>query len=270
MIDIGRVYNIVRDIANKDQKGFVTPNVFNSLAQVAQMNIYNEMFNELKLSVAMRRSGRDAGRDKSAYKMVEQDLSTYITNLRVGQDIDAYGEDLIDPDDPDVFITVSINPDGAFTFRRPRNMAQDISLVIDGTNISAEMVYDSEKVNRILNSRLSAPTDDFPICLVMDDVYQVFPAPSAGVILRYYRKPQSRYVTGNDAGLVDYTSPPAFVALTVNAATGQMIQDPQGSRNFDLPPQYLSEVVHEICELVGVSLRDPLLVQYSLGETKSE
>ena len=49
MIRIGVVYNTVRDLCNKDQKGFVTPAVFNTLAEVAQMNIYNEMFNELKL-----------------------------------------------------------------------------------------------------------------------------------------------------------------------------------------------------------------------------
>ena len=149
-------------------------------------------------------------------------------------------------------------------------MAQDISLVVDGTNTSAEMVYDSEKLNRILNSRLSAPTNDFPVCLVMDDTYQVFPDTINGVILRYYRKPQSRYAAGNDVGLVDYTSPPSFVAITVNPTTGQLIQDPQASRNFDLPPHYLSEVVHEICELIGISLRDSMLAQYSLGETKSE
>jgi hypothetical protein len=51
MISVERVYAIVRDICNKDQKGFVTPNVFNTLARVAQQNVYNEMFNELRGAV---------------------------------------------------------------------------------------------------------------------------------------------------------------------------------------------------------------------------
>jgi len=67
MISVQRVYEVVRDICNKDQKGFVSPNVFNTLARVAQQNIFNEMFNELKVANALRASGRDAGRDKSAY-----------------------------------------------------------------------------------------------------------------------------------------------------------------------------------------------------------
>lgn len=271
MIDVGRVYNIVRDIANKDQKGFVTPNVFNSFAQMAQTNVYNEMFKELRGSVAARRSGRDAGRDKSAYKMVEQDLSLYIQNITFNTDIDAYGEEVEDEDGN--INTVAVNPDGAFTFNRPLNMVQDISMTIANSNTSVEMIYDAEKVNRVLNSNLSAPSDEFPVCLVMQDVYQVFPATVGEVILRFYRRPQSRFVIdngGNQAGGIDFNLFPTYSVLNLNVATGQSIQDPLNSRNFDLAPQYLSEVVYEMCELIGINLRDPLLLQYAMGETKVE
>ena len=274
MIDVGRVYNIVRDIANKDQKGFVTPNVFNSFAQMAQTNVYNEMFKELRGSVAARRSGRDAGRDKSAYKMVEQDLSMYIQNTAFNADIDAYNEDVED-DEGNVIDTVVVNPDGAFTFNRPLNMVQDISMTVADTNTSVEMIYDAEKLNRVLNSNLSAPTEDFPVCLVMQDVYQVFPADVGNVVLRYYRRPQSRFVvdnaiSGDQAGDIDLDLMPTYAVLALLPATGQAIQDPNNSRNFDLPPQYLTEVVYEMCELIGINLRDPLLLQYAMGETKAE
>lgn len=272
MIDVGRVYNIVRDIANKDQKGFVTPNVFNSFAQMAQTNVFNEMFKELRGSVAARRSGRDAGRDKSAYKMVEQDLSMYVQNTVFTADIDAYAND-VENADGNFINSVDINPDGAFTFLRPLNMVQDISMTIANTNTSVEMVYDMEKVSRVLNSNLSAPSDEFPVCLVMQDVYQVFPATVGDVTLRFYRRPQSRFVIdngGNQAGGIDFNLFPTYSVLNLNVATGQAIQDPLNSRNFDLPPQYLSEVVYEMCELIGINLRDPLLVQYAMGETKVE
>jgi len=269
MIDVVRVYNIVRDIANKDQKGFVTPNVFNSFAQVAQNNVYNEMFNELKMASALRKSGRDAGRDKSAYKMVEQDLSTFIVNLRVVEGTAALDEDLTDPDNAAQEITSDVGSD-SFTFTRPTNMNQDISMSIDGGNTSVEMIYDAEKVNRILNSNLSGPTDAFPVCFVMGNVYQVSPSPDTGVILRYYRKPLSRFYSGLEIGEVDYSSPPTLSTININENTGQVLPDPGASRNFDLPPHYMSEVVYEICELIGISLRDPLLVQYAMGETKAE
>ena len=40
MISVIEVYNAVRDLANKDQKGFVSPKVFNSFASIAQENVY--------------------------------------------------------------------------------------------------------------------------------------------------------------------------------------------------------------------------------------
>lgn len=274
MIDVGRVYNIVRDIANKDQKGFVTPNVFNSFAQIAQTNVFNEMFKELRGSAAARRAGRDAGRDKSAYKMVEQDLSMYIQNTLFAVSTDEYENEVADADG-NVIDAVAVNPDGAFTFNRPLNMVQDISMTVNNTNTSVEMVYDIEKVNRILNSNLSAPTEDFPVCLVMQDVYQVFPDTVPAVLLRYYRRPTSRFavdnfITGDVLGGIDPVNPPSYAVIQLNFDTGQEIQDPNNSRNFDLPPQYLSEVVYEMCELIGINLRDPLLLQYAMGETKTE
>ena len=39
MISVIEVFNAVRDLANKDQKGFVAPSVFNSFAEVAQQNV---------------------------------------------------------------------------------------------------------------------------------------------------------------------------------------------------------------------------------------
>ena len=55
MISVIEVYNTVRDLCNKDQKGFVTPRVFNTFAEIAQQNVFNEMFQELlKESILFR------------------------------------------------------------------------------------------------------------------------------------------------------------------------------------------------------------------------
>ena len=274
MVSIVRVYNIVRDIANKDQKGFIAPNVFNSFARAAQQNIFNEMFNEMKLATALRRSGRDAGRDKSAYKMVEEDLSTYIMNLIVG-DL----EELQTNDD-------GVNPDGAFVFRRPGDFARIISMTVTDTNTSVELVSDSEKINRILNSNLSAPTDAFPVALEMNEVFEIFPDSIDSVTLRYYRQPAARAetevsvfdgVVGGEVQTITYgqgeyipASQPTFVADSVDDGTGFVIHNLTQSRGFDLPAHYLNEVVMEILQLIGVRLRDPLLQQYGLLETQAE
>jgi hypothetical protein len=46
MASVNRVYSALKDLVNKDQRGFVTPAVFNNFAQVAQMNLFNKMFSD--------------------------------------------------------------------------------------------------------------------------------------------------------------------------------------------------------------------------------
>lgn len=136
---------------------------------------------------------------------------------------------------------------------------------VSGTNTSIEILYDNEKLSRLLNSNISTPTDDFPVALAMTNTYQVFPSTIDGVVMRYYRQPR-----GRNQNSTYTTAYPAFVTFDVNQVDGLFIADPDQSINFDLPAHYISELVYELCELIGIRLRDPLLVQYALGETKAE
>jgi len=69
----------VRDLANKDQQGFVSDNEFNSFARIAQLNIFNGLFDELKDSKRLSRSGFNPNRDKDRRKRVLEDLSAFST-----------------------------------------------------------------------------------------------------------------------------------------------------------------------------------------------
>ena len=284
MISVHRVYEIVRDLCNKDQKGFVTPNVFDTMARVAQQNIYNEMFTELKLATALRASGRDAGRDKSAYKMVEEDLSTYIRHVLVDDNVDGFETvgnylddngvvvgDFVDGPFTDTNAMVSSygtdEGDGPFSFRRPADFGRSISMCVLATNTSIEIIYDNEKASRVLNSNLSSPTDEFPVALEMTGVYQVFPSTVDGVSMRYYRQPRSRYT---DTGLLDSSSHPVFATLPIGNDTGAVIPNAFDSRNFDLPEHYIGEVVSEIVKMIGIRLRDNALATYGIQQTQAE
>ena len=48
MINIDTVYQKVLTIANKEQRGYITPQEFNILAQKAQLDIYGSYFHEAK------------------------------------------------------------------------------------------------------------------------------------------------------------------------------------------------------------------------------
>ena len=78
MVSVYQVYQSLKDVANKEQKGFITPQVFNNFASLAQLNIYNEMFSELVDAKRISRQNLDPGRDKSIRKQKLEDLSFYI------------------------------------------------------------------------------------------------------------------------------------------------------------------------------------------------
>jgi hypothetical protein len=223
MVKVGVVYSIVRDLCNKDQKGFVTPAVFNTLAEAAQMNVYNEMFNELKLATRLRRSGSDAGRDKSAYKMVEEDLSYFIETSLLTEIDDVLAG-------------------------KPDDLSRIISMHVEDTSV--EIIYDAEKLRRVLNSNLSAPTEDFPVALVGSNTIDVFPEEIADdVVLTYYRYPVA----------------PLYSVTQIS--DGFAIEDITNSIDFELPDHYLTELVGEIARMIGVRLRDDVLMQYGVAET---
>jgi len=266
MISVQRVYEVVRDICNKDQKGFVSPNVFNTLARVAQQNIFNEMFNELKVANALRASGRDAGRDKSAYKMVEEDLSTYIKQVavNVADESDVYQETVID--DLGNESIVSVDPEEGISFAKPSDLARVINMYISGTNTSVELIYDAEKAQRVLQSNLSTPTTEFPVALVMGNYVQVFPEAVEAVTMVYYRQPRG---VNYNTELPEQTFP-QFIPLQTPGLENLLIVDPENSKNFDLPEHYINELVSEIVKMIGVRLRDTTLTSYGLQQTQAE
>ena len=255
MISVIEVYNAVRDLANKDQKGFITPKVFNSVASIAQENVYGDMFSELAAAMGLRLRNMDPAQGESVYRGVEDDLSEYIVEEILSASSDS-----------------SISGDSN-VFEKPNDFCKLISVrVNDDERTDAELVYNSSKMSHILNSKLSAPTDLFPIALVSKNI-EIFPTSIGSVIMTYYRHPASRYVitTGEFlGGEVDYFAKPKLGTLGDVDSDGFFVPDVSFSRNFDLPKKYIGELIAEVCKLVGVRLRDQVLSGYSTAETQAK
>lgn len=246
MISVISVYNNVRDLANKEQRGFITPEVFNTFAAIAQQNVYNEMFSEITKGKQLRRGGIDGGRDESYLKNIREDLSMYVREVVLEG---ATGDVLADED-------VAI-------LAKPQDFNRIISLRTPD-NESIEIEYDSEKVARLLNSLLSRPTEAHPVAFLGETI-RLYPSGASGAVMRYYRNPRSRDIFTGD---VDYN---AFPSYSVNAYQDDYyIPDPVDSRNFDLPARYHGEVTNEILKMVGIRLRDPNLTGFASQEDAAE
>lgn len=223
------VHDTLLDLANKDQQGFVSDLEFNKFAQIAQLNIYNGLFDELKDAKRLSRAGFNPTRDKSRIKRIQEDLSYFSKKATVTKSSSVFNK----PDDLSRIISLST--------------AGGI-LLDQSTKKPIEICYDEEKIERILISTLSAPTDDFPIALVSDDIH-VFPTSVNKIEIRYYKIPQGRNTSDGERS----SSQPAF------APSGTLV-------DFELPEHYTADLIYEIAKMIGVNLRDNDIVAYGNTE----
>ena len=240
MASVLNVYNALKDLSNKEQKGFITENVFNSFAPIAQMNVYNEMFRDFTSAKQQNRASLDPGRHRSPRKMTAEDLSIFVRDneLRI------------------------INGN---IYGKPEDLGKIISMRVEGEQrgsgsdrVMCEIVYDVEKMNAILGSNLSTPTDQFPVALVSQDI-EVFPDTVSGVYLTYYALP-----TSYEYGTTTVSN------LDPQIKIDQNIVSPLASRDFMIPGEYEPELIAEMAKLLGVRLRDMSLRQYGVQEEAAE
>jgi len=252
MISVIEVFNSVRDLCNKDQKGFVTPRVFNSFSEIAQQNIYSEMFKELIAGKQLRRQQLDPAAQNSSFRGKQDDLSTYV-----------YEADLELVDSSALGVDSNI-------FRKPEDISRIISIRVDNDDRTpVELAYDVEKISHILSSNLSAPTESYPVALISGNI-EVFPTVVEDFIITYYRQPASLYITnlgGFIRGDVDVNSSPRIVVEGVIDGEGFFVPQVDESRDFELPEHYKGELVSEIAKLIGLRLRDEFLLTHTTNET---
>lgn len=240
MASVNTVYTALKNLANKDQRGFITPAVFNSFAGVAQLNVYNSLFDKLALGNAARTRQLAGERETAPLKQIREDLARFNKKVTISQ-------------------TSSTDQ----TFAKPADLGRIISAKTFGTfilgqttSIPIDLIYDEAKIEYILRSTLSVPTETRPVGLV-SDVLEVYPTSIKKIKLRYYKLPESVAAVSPQGRS---TNPPTFGYIT----NGNIeMYNPTTSFDFELPDQYVPELVIEIAKMVGVNLRDSEVYAYA-------
>lgn len=252
MISVVKVFNTIRDLCNEDQRGFVTPEVFNSFAEVAQEAVYERMRDAYLNTARLKRSNMDLGGVDSEARAIKDNLSDYLDEVV----IDTTGDNSFDRS----------------VFKKPSDLDRIVSIeTFDGDRddivggYPCDLVFDIDKVSMLQRSNLSSPTEEYPVAIVMNDI-EVIPTPTSSIKIVYYRRPSSRYVTKvgrTSPGDLDRGTPPRYAVSTANQAIGLYILDSSNTRDFDLPKEYYKDLVDEISSMMGVRLRDPLISNYA-------
>jgi len=237
MASVNQVYNTLKDLANKDQRGFVTPAVFNNFAPVAQQTIFNRLFQELSVAKNMKLRGIDVQRHLSKTKQIEEDLSVFSKTEKISQSNGTFSK----PDD--LAKIISIRTSGSYVFG-------------SSTSTTIDVVYDEEKLEYILTSDLSKPSTSSPVAL-LSDVIEVFPTEIKNIRVRYYKQPEGLNAsTGARSAAL-----PKF-GYDQSLPGGKEVYLASNSVDFELPDHYVPQLVIEIGKMIGINLRDEAVIAY--------
>jgi|DEB0MinimDraft_6_1074348.scaffolds.fasta_scaffold02559_2 hypothetical protein len=251
MASVESVYFALKDLANKDQRGFITPTTFNRFAQVAQLNIFNRLFVDARKDKVARLRNIEGARPLGSKKQIKEDLSFFSKELIITQSNDVFSK----PDDLARIISMrtELETDISSFDKLYSNLVYG-----EVTSKNIDIVYDEEKLNYILKSSLSVPTESRPIAVLGDDI-EVFPTSVKKIRVRYYKYPEGKLATnGTRTSLT-----PRFGYTVDNGVEGYSASL---SIDFELPDHYEAELIMEMAKLIGVNLRDADVFNYATSE----
>lgn len=244
MASVNEVYSALKNLANKDERGFITPKVFNTFTTIAQNKIFNDLFNDTIKAKSYRMRNFDEAGDKSFTKRIQEDLAYFSKESTLSQSNGVFSK----PDD--LSRVISMKTAGAYVF------GQSTSTPID-------VIYDESKIEYILQSDLSAPSATHPVAMVSEDI-EVFPTSIKKVKLRYYKYPEGRSVSTGARNVLS----PRYNATNLGASNE--VFDANTSVDFELPDHYVPQLIVEIGKMIGLNLRDQDVVAYTNGEEQKQ
>ena len=227
MVSIDRVYQKVLALANKEQRGYITPQEFNLFADIAQLDIFEQYFHDLDR--VRRRPGNDY---VDIAELIEEKIARFeIYNQEVGL-LNSYGDVNLSNSAPDLhkLTMVTIDTPAAGNLR----IAEKVS------HKETRSSYANSPL--IKNAELAGITARYTLSQTGDaNRLKVWPWSSdAEIRISYIKKPTSPNWT-------------YFVS-----ASGAALYNPDAldHKNFLLHPSEENTLVIKILQLAGISIKD--------------
>ena len=244
-IDVNKVYTTVLSILNKKGSGYMTPDNFNKIAKVVQLELLDRAFYEYNRAVAKQTGGRGAQGAGDIPRKIMDKLDPFcdLTTLTIDS-TNTYFET------PGYSTIIS----GTTVTQAYNNIYATLSLKVNGEFTDIERV-DKSKIPFLFSSKLTAPSTTFPVYYYSADLLYVFPSSITSVDLYYIAKPRDP----NWVSTVDTTS----------FGTPIYTYDDVNSTNFRLHSSDESDLILGILKYFGVTIKDPLVIQAAQQEEQS-
>ena len=221
-VNIDIVYQRVLTLANKEQRGYITPQEFNLLANQAQMEILNQYFYDIN------QWGRQHGND-TEYSDMLSIIQEKLSELEVR---------IVD--------TITSIVGGIYDYRTNINDLYKLGSVYT-THPTNSQKIEIEEVNNnewytMQSAPLTRPTLSRPVYVNRQDGLNIYPDTIENIDISYIRQPvtvQWAYVVVNDKALYNDNI----------------------SVDFELHASEETELVYKILRLAGISIKQPEVVQ---------
>lgn len=225
-VSVNTVYQKVLAVLNKEKRGYLPPNEFEYMANIAQMDIFEQYFYDL--NQFMRIPGNDTGH-ADMVSMLQEKIALF-QKSKAAADL-SIASNKITLTSNDLYRLSSIYVSNAEADKVTKKEAKDILL-----------------------SPLATPTADRPMYYEEDSGYYVYTSAAplsavTNVVVDYIKKPADVKWA--------YTVSPA--GAPIYNASGVDLQ------NFELHGSEETELIYKILELVGIALKDPGLIQIGGG-----
>ena len=239
-IDVNKVYTTVLSILNKKGSGYMTPDNFNKIAKVVQLELLDRAFYEYNRAIAKQTGGRGAQGYGDIPRKIMDKLDPFCQNT-----------------------TLTINSTNTY-FELPgfdststysgNDLYATLSLKVNNKFTDIERI-DKSKLPFLFSSKLTAPSTTFPVYYYSADLLYVFPSSITSVDLYYIAKPRDP----NWVSTVDTTS----------FGTPIYTYDDASSVDFLLHASDESDLILGILKYFGVTIKDPLVIQATQQEEQS-
>ena len=226
-VNIDTVYQRVLAIANKEQRGYITPQEFNLFANQAQMDIFEQYFYDLD----------------QFYKVPGNDTthSDMVDIIREKIDIfEKYRQPI-----------ANLTAAAVGTFPAHYRMGEVYYKCTNGW-VELEKI-DQNQIHHIQNSPLTAPTETRPCYVQLTEfTFQIYP---------------ETINDADEANVkCNYIARPATVEWAYTTVLSEALYNTNTSVNFQLHQSEESELVIKILELAGITIKDPQLYPIAAQE----
>lgn len=244
---INSVRNTVLAILNKNNYGYISPSDFNLFAKQAQLEIFEEYFsgyNDLINKENARVSGTDYADQRKA---LEEAIETFAVTSTLSQVAPATNR----------FYLPSVTTTGFDYFMLNKVLCYDASGVTRVFKAEAEKVTHG-KITLLLNSNLTAPTENFPAYTQEGGILTVYPT-------------TINLANEVDASYIRYPKDPKWTYTTLTNGEPVFNQSPGlGYQDFELPIEDEIKLVSKILQYAGMSIREIEAVQFGGAEEQKQ